>query len=144
MREKLYPDPVVSQLFVDRDRSPVSQPSQLVTPASGMLAQPHATDLDGLKQSSSCASTMVEVPSGVHAVTVMPKASVHQLSAAGFTPAPRVGVHWGGEICEGSSPPPKRLSGSFHEGGAVDGERLSSEDDYGESSFRASLFGAES
>ena len=134
VRENLYSDPAVPPLTVDRDRSPVRQLSKTATPSSGMLVQSQAADPDcGLKQSPSGTSIMVEVPSGVHAVTAMP------------TAVARVGVqvHWGGDVCEGSSPPPKRLSGSFREGGSVDVEQLSSEDDYGESSFRASLFGSE-
>ena len=130
--EKLYSDPAVPPLTEGRDRSPVRQYSKTASPSSGMLVQSQAADPDcGLKQSPSGPSIMVEVPNGVHAVTAMP------------TPVTRVGVHWGGDVCEGSSPPPKRLSGSFREGGSVDVEHQSSEDDYGESSFRASLFGSE-
>ena len=132
VREKLYSDPAVPPLTEGRDRSPVRQYSKTASPSSGMLTQSQAADPDcGLKQSPSGPSIMVEVPNGVHAVTAMP------------TPVTRVGVHWGGDVCEGSSPPPKRLSGSFREGGSVDVEHQSSEDDYGESSFRASLFGSE-
>ena len=44
----------------------------------------------------------------------------------------------------GRLPPPKRLSGSFRDGtGAVEAEPQSSEDDYGESSLRAAIYGAE-
>ena len=141
VREKLYQDPVVQQGSVVRDRSPARQPSQLAVPSSGMFKNPPVSDLEDVNQSS-CASTVVEVTGVVHAASVIPAASVHQVSSSGFAPAPRVGVHWGSEVCEWSSPPPKRLSGNFHEGEVVDGDRLSSKDDYGEATFRASLFGA--
>ena len=134
VREKLYSDLTVPPLPEVRDRSPVRQLSKMTPPSSGVLVSSQAAGPDcGLKQSPSGPSIMVEVPNGVHAVTVMP------------TAVARVGVqvHWGGDVCEGSSPPPKRLSGSFREGGAVDVEPQSSEDDYGEISFRASLFGSE-
>ena len=134
VREKLYAD-LAAPLFPDvRDRSPVRQQSKTPPPSSGMLVQNQAAKADsGPGHSPADPTIMLEVPSGVHAVTAMPVV------------IERVGVqvHWGGDVCEGSSPPPKRLSGSFRDGIAVEVEPQSSEDDYGESSFRASLFGTE-
>ena len=134
VREKLYSDLAAPSLPDVRDRSPVRQLPKTTPPSSGMLVQSQAAKPDsGPSQSPAGPPIMLEVPNGVHAVTAMPAVM------------DRVGVqvHWGGDVCEGSSPPPKRLSGSFREGGAVDVEPQSSEDDYGESSFRASLFGSE-
>ena len=98
VREKLYQDPVVQQGSVVRDRSPARQPSQLAVPSSGMFKNPPVSDLEDVNQSS-CTSAVVEVSGVVHAASVIPAASVHQVSSSGFAPAPRVGVHWGSEVC---------------------------------------------
>ena len=135
VREKLYSDLAAAPLADVRDRSPVRQLSRTPPPLSGMLAQNQAAKPDsGPSRSPAVPPIMLEVPSGVHAVTAMPAAVIERVG---------VQVHWGGDVCEGSSPPPKRLSGGFRDVNAVEVEPPSSEDDYGESSFRASLFGTE-
>ena len=135
VREKLYSDIAAPTLPDVRDRSPVRQLSKTPPPSSGVLAQIQAAKPpdSGPTHSPAGPSIMLEVPSGVHAVTAMP-AVVDRVG---------VQVHWGGDVCDGSSPPPKRLSGSFRDGSAVEVEPQSSEDDYGEASFRTSLFGTE-
>ena len=134
VREKLYSDLAAAPLADVRDRSPVRQLSRTPPPSSGMLVQNQAAKPDsGPSHSPAVPPIMLEVPNGVHAVTAMP-AVIDRVG---------VQVHWGGDVCEGSSPPPKRLSGGFRDGSAVEVEPQSSEDDYGESSFRASLFGTE-
>ena len=135
VREKLYSDHAAPSVPDARDRSPVRQHPRTTPPTAGMLVQSHAAGpAKGLSQSPSGATIMLEVPSGVHAVTAMPS-SVERVG---------VQVHWGEDVCDGSSPPPKRLSGSFRDGtGVVEAEPQSSEDDYGESTLRASLYGTE-
>ena len=143
-REKLYADPIVYPL--ERDRSPAAvRPSTLlVTPLPVVKPQSHvAIPSDVLKHSPMSSSITVEAPDGVHAVTVMSRAAVSPVHATGSAPLTRVGVHWGEDVCEGSSPPPKRLSGSFREGGTADLNQASDDEDYGDSAFRASLFGTE-
>ena len=129
VREKLYADHAAPAVPDARDRSPVRPHLRTTPPATGMLVQSHAA------VPASSPSVMLGVPSGVHAVTVMPS-SVERVG---------VQVHWGEDVCDGSSPPPKRLSGSsFRDGtSAVEAEPQSSEDDYGESSLRAAIYGAE-
>ena len=135
VREKLYSDHTAAPLADVRDRSPVRQLSRTPPHSSGMLTQNQAAKPDiGPSRSPAVPSIMLEVPGGVHAVTAMPAAVIERVG---------VQVHWGEDVCEGSSPPPKRLSGGVRDVSAVGVEPPSSEDDYGESSFRASLFGTE-
>ena len=104
VREKLYSDHAAPSLPDARDRSPVRQHPRTTPPTAGMLVQSQAASpANGLSQSPSGPSIMLEVPSGVHAVTAMPSA------------VERVGVqvHWGEGVCDGSSPPPQEALREF-------------------------------